>query len=75
MDYPKDTLGYHRAMSAAVFGEESAATKYLDKKIAESPHGAYEKVVAPESQVVLLLMNLHAKGLKNEPDTPDVPTE
>lgn len=54
------TLGYHRKMSAAVFGEDSPATKYLDEKIAEQ--GEDEPVLADETQLVALLMSLHRGG-------------
>lgn len=53
------TLGYHRNMAAAVFGEDSPAVKFLDKKIAESENGLEEEVVVEESQLVYLLGKLH----------------
>ena len=53
------TLGNYRGMSLIVFGEDSAATKYLDEKIAESPNGENEEVIADESQMVYLLVSLH----------------
>lgn len=62
MEHQPDTLGYHRAMSAAIFGEDSAATKFLDKKIAESPNGEKEGVVVNEGQVVHLLLHIHQYG-------------
>jgi hypothetical protein len=54
-----NTLGFHRDMSLAVFGADSDAVRFLDKKITESPNGAREEVVAEESQVVHLLMQMH----------------
>lgn len=51
------TLGEHRAMSVAVFGEESPATKFLDEKIAIE--GAEAPVLANESQLIFLLLALH----------------
>lgn len=54
-----NTLGYHRAMSVALLGADSKAVAWLDKKIAESPNGEDEEVVAAESQVVYLLMQIH----------------
>lgn len=54
-----DTLGYHRDMAAAVFGESSPAVKFLDDKIAASPNGRDEAVIVPESQVVHMLGKLH----------------
>jgi hypothetical protein len=62
MDYAPNTLGYHRAMAAAVFGEDSHAVKFLDKKIAEIPDGANEKVIVDERQMVALLTQIHYGG-------------
>jgi hypothetical protein len=56
------TLGNHRKMAVAVFGEEGPAVKFLDKKIAESPNGANEEVLVAESQFVYLLGTLHFAG-------------
>ena len=53
------TLGAHRRMAMAVFGKDSPAVKFLDKKIAESPHGEEEEVIADEGQMVALLGQLH----------------
>ncbi len=53
------TLGNHRAMAVAFFGEDSEAVKYLDAKIGESSGGANEEVIMPESQVVALLAHIH----------------
>jgi hypothetical protein len=60
-----DTLGYHRDMSAAIFGVDSEATKYLDEKIAEAPRGREEKVIAHEDQFVHLLLSLHLRGIES----------
>lgn len=56
------TLGFHRAMAGVVFGEDSPAVKFLDKKIAECPNGENEKVLVSEGQIVMFLMSLHNKG-------------
>lgn len=53
------TLGDYRAMAKLLFGEDSEATKFLEKKIAEQ--GANEEVVAHESQMMILLGTLHEK--------------
>jgi hypothetical protein len=66
LDYPRDTLGYHRQMAVAVFGEESPAVVWLDAKAAESPKGLNEGVVADEGQVVYLLTKLHFAGQEQE---------
>lgn len=51
------TLKYHRQMCAVAFGEDSRATKYLDKKIEEQ--GEEEEVLIDERQLVYLLMEIH----------------
>lgn len=50
------TLGNYRKITAAIFGEDDPTVKFLDKKIAESPNGEDEEVIAAESQVIALLM-------------------
>lgn len=52
------TLGNYRKLLAPVLGEKSKAIEYLDRKIAESPWGADEKVFASERQMLDLLLNL-----------------
>ena len=49
------TLRSYRKMVVAVFGEESKAVKFLDEKIAISPNGENEEVIADETQMVYLL--------------------
>lgn len=51
------SLKYHRNMSALVFGTESPATKYLDEEIVK--YGEDEEVLAPESQLIQVLISLH----------------
>lgn len=48
------TLGEYRDMCAAIGGEMCKAVAFLDKKI--SNYGRDEEVVAPDSQVRMLLM-------------------
>lgn len=62
--YPKDTLGFHHAMSKAIFGEDSEATKFLKKKADESPNGMNERVIQEESQIVYLLGKIHLQGIQ-----------
>ncbi|MGU5794323.1 hypothetical protein ACV1DW_15940 [Aeromonas hydrophila] len=57
------TLGNYRKMAVAVFGEDSKAVQFLDKKIAESPNGEDEEVIVAESQAVSMLGQLHIQGL------------
>lgn len=49
------TLGNYRKLSVAFFGEDSGAVKFLDEKIAESPNGEGEEVIADEGQMVMML--------------------
>lgn len=49
------TLGNYRKLASAFFGEDSKAVKFLDDKIAESPNGENEEVIADEGQMVYLL--------------------
>jgi hypothetical protein len=56
------TLGNYRRMALLFFGEDSGAVEFLDEKIAESPNGADEEVIADEEQVVGLLFSLTHLG-------------
>lgn len=58
------TLGNHRRIAAAKFGEESPAIAFLDKKIAEAAHGADEPVICDEGQLVYLLGKIHQRETK-----------
>ncbi|MEE1914659.1 hypothetical protein ACET9R_18835 [Aeromonas veronii] len=58
------TLGNYRIMAVAVFGQDSKAVAFLDKKIAESPNGVDEEVIVEESQAVSMLGQLHIEGLR-----------
>lgn len=49
------TLANYRKMSVIAFGEGSGAVKFLDAKIAKSPNGGDEEVLADESQILLVL--------------------
>lgn len=50
------TLGNWRALAAVTFGEDSAATKFLDEKI--SNEGANAEVVADEGQTIQMLWEM-----------------
>lgn len=52
------TLGEYRKLTAAVFGKDSKAVAFLDKKIKESPNGENEEVLADEGQMIQLLASL-----------------
>lgn len=62
--WEKDTIGYHMSMAKVVFGENSKAVAWLQKKADESPNGLNEKVVMPESQVTYLLYSIHTGEAK-----------
>lgn len=50
-----ETLGEYRDLCAALSWEGSKAVAFLDEKIADSPNGRDEKVIAPDSQMRFLL--------------------
>jgi len=56
------TLGSYLKLCNIFFGEESEQTKFIMEKIASSPNGANEEVIAEESQMMFLLFNLPAEG-------------
>ena len=58
------TLGTYRKLANIIFGEGNPAVKFIDKKIAESPDGENEEVIADESQMLYLLVGL-ATGESN----------
>jgi hypothetical protein len=62
-----NTLGNWRDLTAAMFGVDSPATAFLDDKIASSPHGRDEYVLADERQLLNVLVQLHLGG--GAPDT------
>lgn len=51
------TLGSYLELTKAVF-REGPAVEYLEKKIAESPKGSQEEVIADERQMIQLLAGL-----------------
>jgi hypothetical protein len=53
------TLGEYRDMCAAFGGEDCKAVKFLDARIAEQ--GRDELVIAPDSQMRMLLMPMLVK--------------
>jgi hypothetical protein len=53
------TLASYLGMTKMFFGEDSAAVEFLNKKVAESPNGVNEEVVAAESQMLYLLAQIH----------------
>lgn len=53
------TLGNYLKLSAAVFGLDSPATRFLQEKI--DKQGPDEEVIAAESQMVYMLATLHSQ--------------
>lgn len=58
------TLGEYLKLCEAVGFPDNQAVQFLKKKIAESPNGENEEVIAPDSQMRMLLMPLLAKEAK-----------
>jgi len=56
-----ETLGEYRDLCAALGGEGCNAVAFLDKKVADSPNGRDEKVIAPDSQMRMLLFPMLLK--------------
>jgi hypothetical protein len=52
------TLGEYRTMCAAIGGESCSAVRLLDDKIASSPQGVDEEVIATDDQMRMMLMPL-----------------
>lgn len=52
------TLGNYRKMAVMFMGANSKAVKFLDKKIADSPNGENEEVIADERQMVTMLFEI-----------------
>jgi len=56
------TLGSYLTLCNMFFGENSVQAKFILDKIASSPNGHSEEVVAEESQMMYLLTNLPPEG-------------
>jgi hypothetical protein len=52
------TLGSYKTTMDFVFGPDSKASAFLEKKISESKNGADELVVVNEQQMIGLLMTI-----------------
>ena len=50
------TLGEYRDLCKSIGGAECRAVQFLIKKIEESPNKEQEEVIAPDSQMRMLLM-------------------
>ena len=55
-------LGSYCALAMIYFGKDSEATKYLQYKIDQSPHKEQEEVLADETQVMMMLIDIHNRG-------------
>lgn len=49
------TLGNWLTMTNAFFGKDSKQAKFIQDKIAESPNGENEEVIADEGQFLMVL--------------------
>ena len=49
------TLGNWHKLCSAVFGPESAPTKFIQEKIEKATNGEHEEVIADEGQLLLVL--------------------
>lgn len=56
------TLATYLKLCDVVFGTDSVQSKFILEKITTSPNGANEEVIADESQMMYLLVNLPAEG-------------
>lgn len=52
------TLKTYRAIAVVMAGEDSRAVEFFDQKIAESPNGENEVVIADERQVLFLIASM-----------------
>jgi hypothetical protein len=55
------TLGSYLKLSEIFFGPESVQAQFIREKIASSPNGEDEEVIAEESQMMYLLASLPLK--------------
>ena len=61
-DGSPNTLGRWIEMSLVMFGEDSKPVSFLRGKVAESPNGLNEEVVADERQMLFLLVKMADAG-------------
>lgn len=60
------TLKTYRNIAYILSGfEESEATRFFDKKIAEAPNGENEEVIADETQMMYLIISMATKGVES----------
>ena len=52
------TLASYLRLCLVIFGKDSPQVRFIMDKIATSPNGANEEVIAEESQMMYLLVNL-----------------
>ena len=52
------TLGSYLKLCTAVFGEDHPSVEFLKMKIADSPHGLDEGVLADESQMIYAMFHM-----------------
>lgn len=64
--YPPNTLGYHLQMSEAVFGPETAPSKFLRERVEASPLKGMTECIVGEQQMVMALGLMYVKEAKSE---------
>lgn len=62
------TLGNWLMLCKVTFGEDSAPTKFIEKKIAESPKGEQEEVIADERQLLMVLGKMLVDEMEGKSD-------
>jgi hypothetical protein len=62
----KSTLSSYKNLCELLFGKESKSVKFIEQKIKESLNGGEEQVLADESQMMCIFLNL--EELLNKPN-------
>lgn len=65
-NYPEHSLGWYRVLSVVAFTKDSPAVAFLEAKIAASPRGPLEMVLADESQMLQVLAHIHMTERKSK---------
>ena len=60
------TLGSYLQLCILIFGKDSPQARFIMDKIATNPRGADEEVIAEESQMMYLLVNLQPDSADTE---------
>jgi hypothetical protein len=60
------TLGNWLMLCQSLFGKDSKPTKFILQKIADSPNGEEEEVIADEKQLLHVLGNMFAEEMSEK---------